>query len=254
MKKLLFYTALFITNFAFGQITLEKNYATEEIQSYTNASETFYYTVCWNSSAKPIKIYNADYSLKKQFTPTIPAGYSSMTIRSYSDCFFLSKNIFNNDDLLEIVVAFGDLNSYRIVIYNENGIIVKDFGDGYAFTDEFDFYVYRDNTSSKNKLRLFNTNTNSTEIYNLNSSSLALKEVKSKIKLSAYPIPTNNILNIENPENGSNKIEVYDTNGKIVISKSFQSNESKIYLNVENLSNGIYIYKIGDLTSKFTKN
>lgn len=254
MKKLLLFIAIIATNFTFGQITLEKNYANEEIQSYSNASETFYYTVCWNSPVKPIKIYNSDHTLKKQFTPTIPSGYNSMTIRSYSDCNFLSKNIFNTDDLLEIVVAFGDNNSYRIVIFNEDGIIVKDFGDSYAFTDEFDFYVYHDNTSNKNKLRLYNTSTNSTEIYNLNSSSLALKEIKSKNKLSAYPIPTNNILNIENPDNGANNIEVYDTNGKMIATKSFNNSENIISLNVEKLPQGIYIYKIGNLSSKFTKN
>jgi len=255
MKKILLFITIIVTNFSFGQITLEKNYANEEVQSYTNASETFYYTVCWNSPAIPIKIYNSDHTIKKQFTPTIPAGYNSMTIRSYTDCNFLSKNIFNADDLLEIVVAFGGNNSsYRIVIYNEDGAIVKDFGDSYQFTDEFDFYVYHDNTNNKNKLRLYNTSTNSTEIYNLNSSSLALKEINTKNKLSAYPIPTNNILNISNPENGANKIEVYDTSGKMIITKSFENYENTISLDVENLTEGIYIYKIGNLSSKFTKN
>jgi len=255
MKKFLLFISIIATNFSFGQITLEKNYSNEEVQSYTNATETFYYTVCWNSPVKPIKIYNSDHTLKKQFTPAIPTGYDSMTIRSYTDCHFLSKNIFNADDLLEIVVAFSDNNSsYRIVIYNENGTIVKDFGDSYQFTDEFDFYIYHDNTTNKNKLRLYNISTNSTEIYNLNSSSLSLKEIKSKDQLTAYPIPTNNILNIANPENGANKIEVYDINGKMIITKSFDNSENIISLDVENLAEGIYIYKIGNLSSKFTKN
>ncbi len=254
MKKLFLFISIIATNFTFGQITLDKNYANEEIQSYKNASETFYYTVCWNSPAIPIKIYNSDHTLKKQFTPTIPTGYNSMTIRSYSDCNFLSKNIFNTDNLLEIVVAFGGNNSaYKIVIFNEDGAIVKDFGDGYAFTDEFDFYVYYDNTTNKNKLRLYNTSTKSTEIYNLNSSSLAVKEIKYKNKLSAYPIPTDNILNIANPENGADKIEIYDTNGKMIIIKSFENSEKTISLDVENLAEGIYIYKIGNLSSKFIK-
>ena len=129
MKKNLFALlfATIITSYTFGQITLEKTYSSENLQVYTNSTETYYYTVGWNLST--IKIYNSDYSLKKQFTPTIPAGYE-MVVRAY-DNFFLTKNIFNFDNLLEIVVAFAkyDTNineyTYKILIYNEDGQIVK---------------------------------------------------------------------------------------------------------------------------------
>ena len=133
-------------------------------------------------------------------------------------------------------------------------IVEQDLDNNSKFIPtEFDFYVYYDNTTNKNKLRLYNTSTKSTEIYNLNSSSLAVKEIKYKNKLSAYPIPTDNILNIANPENGADKIEIYDTNGKMIIIKSFENSEKTISLDVENLAEGIYIYKIGNLSSKFIK-
>ena len=62
MKKNLFSLLLstIITSYAFGQITLEKTYSSENLQVYTNSTETFYYSVRQNLST--IKIYNADYT------------------------------------------------------------------------------------------------------------------------------------------------------------------------------------------------
>ena len=248
MKKNLFSLLLstIITSYAFGQITLEKTYSSENLQVYTNSTETFYYSVGQNLST--IKIYNADYTLKKQFTLASPVDISSY------DNFILSKNIFNTDNLLEIVTTSGNYPNYSIKIYNEDGILVKDFGTGYQFDDEFDFHVYYDSNSNKNKLRLFKSSSNSTEIYNLSTNSLTTKEITDKNKLTAFPIPTNKILNIVNPNNGNNSLQVYDENGKIVINKLFTNYEKTISLDVEFLPKGIYIYKIGNINSKFLKN
>ena len=248
MKKNLFSLLLstIITSYAFGQITLEKTYSSENLQVYTNSTETFYYSVGQNLST--IKIYNADYTLKKQFTLASPVNISSY------DNFILSKNIFNTDNLLEIVTTSGNYPNDSIKIYNEDGVLVKDFGTGYQFEDEFDFHVYYDTNSNKNKLRLFKSSSNSTEIYNLSTNSLTTKEITDKNKLTAFPIPTNKILNIVNPNNGNNSLQVYDENGKIVINKVFTNSEKTISLDVEFLPKGIYIYKIGNINSKFLKN
>ncbi|MBN9312318.1 MAG: hypothetical protein J0I53_04620 [Chryseobacterium sp.] len=40
----------------------------------------------------------------------------------------------------------------------------------------------------------------------------------------------------------------------MVGNKSFIKNEKRISVNVENLPKGVYIYKIGDLSSRFIKN
>lgn len=257
MKKLLSSVAIVATNFVFGQITLQHSFPSEELQVYTNANETFYYTagpLTYNSNLTTIKIYNPNYTLKKQFTPVIPAGYS-LVVHSEIN-FTLSKNVFNTDNLLEMIVLFHDDsagNKYIIRIYNEDGVVIKDFGDGY-FGEGDDVFVYHDNTSNTNKLRLYNGTTNTTEIYNLSTTSLSAKEVQSQNKLSAFPIPTNKILNVINPENGANKVQIYDTSGKLIMNKTFSSNDDKISIDVETLDKGMYFYKIGDLSSKFIKN
>lgn len=258
MKKTLLSVAIIAANLTFGQITLEKTYPSENLQVYTNATETYYYSV--GQGLTTIKIYNADHTLKKEFSPTIPTDYE--VIVSNYDNFILSKNIFNSDNLLEIVVILRNFNtgtsSYSDIvrIYNEDGDIVKDFGDGYFIEDIYNFHVFHDNTTGTNKLRLSKgTYVNqSTEIYNLNTTSLATKEIQSKGKLSAFPVPTSKILNIINPQNGTNKVEVYDTSGKLILNKMFNSYDNKISVDVENLPKGNYIYKIGDLSSKFIKN
>ena len=93
-----------------------------------------------------------------------------------------------------------------------------------------------------------------TVVYDLGTNSLATKELHNRNNLSAFPIPTNKILNIVNPNNGNNSLQVYDENGKIVINKLFTNSEKTISLDVEFLPNGLYLYKIGNFSSKFLKN
>lgn len=83
---------------------------------------------------------------------------------------------------------------------------------------------------------------------------MSTAESKEKNKLNIFPIPTNKILYVINPKNGGNKIEIYDTSGNLVLNKKISDSENKISLDVENLPKGIYIYKVGDLSTKFIKN
>nr|WP_298001084.1 T9SS type A sorting domain-containing protein [uncultured Flavobacterium sp.] len=60
-------------------------------------------------------------------------------------------------------------------------------------------------------------------------------------KFNMYPNPANNVVNITNNENRLvNKIEVYDTTGKLINMQNY-NNEAEIQLNVENLASGTYM-------------
>lgn len=63
MKKILLSGAIIASNFVFSQITLEKTYTSENLQVYTNATETNYYSAGQNLTT--VKIYNANHTLKK---------------------------------------------------------------------------------------------------------------------------------------------------------------------------------------------
>jgi len=60
-------------------------------------------------------------------------------------------------------------------------------------------------------------------------------------KFNLYPNPTSNVVNITNNENRLvNKIEVYDTTGKLINTQNF-SEQTEIQLNLENLASGTYM-------------
>lgn len=261
MKKLLFSAiALMATNFAFGQITLEHSFFNESVYIYKTPTEM--YLVSGTTDNK-IKLYNIDYSLAKTVNVPVPTGYTMAPIVA-EQAFTMSKNIFNTDSKYEFLVdvySETQLPRIKLLLINEDGTLLKDFHTNPDIMHSERFEVFHNDATNTNKLIIGNNtqliNNNyiyHTEIYSLPTSSLTTKEIQTGSKLSAFPIPTNKILNIANPGNGANKIEVFDVTGKLVANKSFSTSENKISIDVENLPKGIYIYKIGNLSSKFTKN
>jgi hypothetical protein len=249
MKKTLFSLAILVANFAFGQITLEHSFPAEEnVTVYRNENQTFYCSTKYESNV--INIYKADYSLYKTINLQSPDGFGTVSFPDADNFQYISKNIFNIDDKLELLIAFRNGAQSKLQIINEDGEILKNFDNVYY---DYDIELFTDKTVNKNKLVLLTT-ANMSEVYSLPTSELTTKEIERLNKLSAFPIPTNKTLNILNPQNGGNKIEIYDAIGKLVLNKSFGVNENRISINVENLPKGTFVYKIGNVSSKFIKN
>lgn len=266
MKKLLLSAALFASVLSFAQITLEHSFSNEELTVYTNSEETYYVTVGGNvhePSMTSIKIYNSDFSLKNEFFPNIPEGHIMKIIRPEYNRYscIISKGIFDLDDKLDLVVFFerteGDnYSNVLITIYNEDGEIVKDFGQTYYVgydLDPHDFYVFHDSASGQNKLRILK-DPSTTEIYTLPSTELSLKENTNGSFLKIYPNPSQTILNVINPKNGRNELVIFNQNGQTVKLLNFDSGRDKIIVDVSGLEKGVYFLKIGEMSSKFIKN
>ena len=263
MRKFLFSAATILAaNFAFGQINLIHTFpTTEEVVSFTKGTETFYVSEAVNNQ---LKIYNSNFVLAKTINVPLPANYNlSFYYDPYEDGFQISKHLFNTDDKFEFIVRGnyynGSTQHIKVMIINEDGTLIKDFNTDANISSDSDINIFHDNISNSNKLLIQkypNSNYDNFffEVYSLPTSALTLKEIQSKNKLSAFPVPTNKILNIINPQNGANKLQIFDGSGKLVASKSFGSSENKISIDVENLPKGVYFYKIGDLSSKFIKN
>lgn len=262
MKKLLLSAALFAANFAFGQITLDHSFTNEQTLKYSTSTETYYIS---RTTDNKLKIYNSNYTLYKTVNVPMPANSDRLRFAGDKTSFVISKNIFNSDNKFEFLVEiYNYTNTYaiKLLLIDEDGNLIKDFHPdptSKSFGDNFE--IFHDSVNNINKLivysDVFNSNNGSipqTDIYSLPSSVLAAKEIQAGAKLSAFPIPTNKILNITNPGNGVHKVQVYDATGKLVVDKSFSSLDNKISIDVESLPKGIYFYKIGDLSSKFTKN
>lgn len=256
--------AMIATSLLFGQINLEHSFDNDvDVFVYTKENTTMYVT---KTNDNKIKIYDSNYTLQKTVIVPIPSTYGMFYSGHFGENpFFMSKNVFNNDNNYEFMVEVYQMGTgsnpmiFKTILIDENGNLIKDFHPTPSIKQATEsFSVYHDNVTNTNKLIIRNNVNgqpiNQYDVYSLPTSSLNLKEVQSKSKLSAYPIPTNNVLNIINPENGSNTVNVYDTSGKLVLNKNFNSSESKISINVENLIKGIYIYKIGENSSKFIKN
>jgi hypothetical protein len=265
MKKFISAVAMIATSFAFGQINLEHSFPdSNDVFVYKKENTTLYVT---KTEDNKIKIYDANYNLQKTVNIPIPSSYGTFYSGYFgANPFMMSKHIFNNDDKYEFMVEtyqMGTANSpmiFKLILIDEDGNLIKDFHPTPLTKQSGEsFEVYHDNVNNINKLIVRNSviNGNSSsyqhDVYSLPSTFLAAKEIQAIGKLSAFPNPTDKILNIINPANGSNTVNVYDMSGKLVLNKSF-SNANNISVNVENLPKGTYIYKIGDMSSKFIKN
>ena len=78
----------------------------------------------------------------------------------------------------------------------------------------------------------------------------SVEELESS-KVNLYPNPTNNIINIEGlNKNENNPIQVFDVQGKLVITKTI-SEKGKIDLS--ELNKGVYVIKIGEVAQRIVK-
>lgn len=261
MKKILFSMATILAaNFSFGQITLiHTSNENEKLSSFSKGTETFY--VGKNINENKLYIYDANFVLSKTVNIPMPNNYVSSKF-GYSNEIFdysISKHIFNADDKIEFIVLVRNINAQhsKLLLINEDGLLIKDFNTNLTYSG-YGYEVFHDNVNNNNKLFIHSSNNQSpsqvTEVYSLPTSALTSKEIQNGNKLSAFPIPTNKILNIINPENGANRIEIFDASGKIVLNKNFSNSENKISVDVESLPKGTYFYKVGEFSSKFIKN
>lgn len=127
MKKLLL-IAVLMSNYCFGQITLDQTYAPSAISAIilTSAGDKI---AVRDTGSYQIRLYNPDYSLWK--TITVPT-YSDYRFNSYS---YISDNLFNSDNSLEIVITYYKYDGstypysfYKSQIIDESGSVIYDLG------------------------------------------------------------------------------------------------------------------------------
>ncbi|GAB4159803.1 MAG: hypothetical protein Tsb0033_14840 [Winogradskyella sp.] len=80
--------------------------------------------------------------------------------------------------------------------------------------------------------------------------SLSIDDTEKK-ELSVYPNPADNWLNIKTHNLSEVNLFIYDLNGRLVIQQILNSNKNA--LNIEALQKGVYILKLKDETSTYTK-
>lgn len=254
MKRNLFFLAVFTASIAFGQIELEKTFSDDEnVSIFTNEDQIMYVSV---NQSNQLVIYDNNYNITKTVNVPISSDYSlHHSYDSYDRSYTISKHIFNIDDKFEFIVEARKNNHSKILIINEDGELIKDLTTS-EITSYYYPEVYHDPVQGKNKLLITQTNLQSgktfDEIYLLPTNYLSNKEINIYKKIKFFPNPTNNYLNIVNPNNGAKQILIVDTSGKIVYDEYFK-NSSNLKIDVKNFPKGVYFVKIGETTYKFIK-
>lgn len=82
-----------------------------------------------------------------------------------------------------------------------------------------------------------------TEIYGTTTLSVFENELS---KVIIYPVPAKDVLKLKNLKNAVKKITIYSREGRNVIEKSLNSNQSETYIDISSLSNGAYIINLSD--------
>jgi len=152
-----------------AQITLEHTfdgYVSHNGAFFTSSVNHYNY---FNSATSQVKLYNEDYSLYKSITITLPTNYSM------SGIYLISKGIVTTDNKTTFFVQATNVdmistnpNLYScLILYDENGAIIKDFGYAYIFSPSF--HKLSNNTCRLSIIRYIysSPSTYQTDIYSL---------------------------------------------------------------------------------------
>ena len=178
------------------------------------------------TNSNPVKIYNEDFSLRKSVYLDLPDGYSYLYFYNFSE------KIFNTDDKLEFLVEYNPSNGLRL--YNEDGVMLKDFGG---------IYSHEIHCTSNGEYRLTVVKNNSiTEVYKLPGRGNIATSIAKKATELAYKLRPGETATMK----------IYDARGRLIDTKQVDYVFSKILLNTTNYSRGVYVYEINGLAKKFT--
>jgi len=90
----------------------------------------------------------------------------------------------------------------------------------------------------------------------LNIETLSIDEEMLQNVIIVYPNPTDQYLNIKLPSNiNSNEtnIKLYDINGRLIKNNQVEINDNRIIINVNSLSNGVYLLHLVNGNKKWSK-
>lgn len=248
------------TSFTFGiliiianaQIDLEHSFDFHSrVQPFLSSSNEIMYCVVTDTNINQIQIYNQDYSLHSATTVARPVG-CEMLVYSPSD------KIFNLNDDFEFILLFRDANYFSsVVIYDQNGNVIKDFG---YYSYQVNPYVYSDGNNCKLFITLYDYSHYpefKAEIYSLPGCfGNEIVYYKQNIANHPFPNPSNTIIYLPYIlENGqSATMTIYNSIGQIIETQTIDSRFNEVVLDVQHYQKGIYTYTYNGNTGKFLVN
>ncbi len=158
MKKLILLAAFIacISSLSFGQVTLEHTYTSGSgagpVLFSSNGEKYMVYDTA------TIYLYNTDHSLWKTIVPGVYPGYTMRSVFATSD------NLFNSDNLVEIVVCYVTTDYsvhpyYKTDIINENAVVIQSLDSASYVTIHYN--------STTNTYKLFATKGHASPTYDI---------------------------------------------------------------------------------------
>lgn len=277
MAKISFYTSIVaimccLSQVSNAQITLEHTFKNESVSFMSGNVNgkpnfsveklfpvgSFYLTAVVNNSVH-IKAYNPDYTLiiDKTYSLTPPTGYKASYV-------WVSKKVFNTDDNYELLVTFSkispvsnDNEASRLILYDSNKNVIKDFGAGSTFYIDNSVYIINNNC----KVRIYRYLHNggdwvaSTEIYSVPGDPSAYDAGNTSVDSfsSPYPNPANTYITLPYKLNEGEfaVMNIFNINGQLIETKKIGYDFDKILLDVSGYAKGMYIYEVKNVSNKF---
>ena len=268
MKKVVFKIAaagiLLFTQTANAQITLEHTF--KERVSFNGRiyfepslyPEDCYYNTNISGRSYVVKIYNADYSIKSNntynFTP--PSGYKVSDV-------FMSQKLFNTDDSYEFLVTYErtdnvyDNTRFKVILQNQNGSTIKDFGSAYAFSVPSFLHIVNDCFRLYVVKAYYNGGSSSieTEIYSVpGTPPTEVKSIQNETTfLPPFPNPANATITLpyQLKQGEMSVMRIYNIGGQLIETKQIDYVFDKILLNVSGYARGVYFYEVNGVSKKF---
>ena len=209
MKKTLLY--LFLTiNFVGISQTLEKSYRTEGGNNnhinYSFISENKLYYVIFYAANRGINIFDSTHSYHKSISPLeLPQNFL------FDRFYFITNKLFDLD--LEFEILLGAQNTAtgenKMLLFNENGNIVFDFGD------KNEANVFKDGQGNFKLMTSLSHSPNDRyqvvdyDIYSLDGTlSVNQENFLTTQKIIGFPNPSSNMINIINPLKNNEKEKI----------------------------------------------
>ncbi len=247
MKTILIFCGiLFVSVWAKAQVTLEKSYSFSASASEIKSDEYVYFLM--DVPQKQCRIFNTSHVLQKTINLSVPEGYY------LSDIKFVSKNLFNNDDLIELLYIYEKYVStttwyyyqYGLGIVNENGTQLLNLSNG-AFaeikriSEENKLLAY---TYIYNTLGYYDVTTN---LYSLGGTAdyTGFTSFKSEM---VYPNPASDFLELNTsnmPEDFNGNFNLFSISGMKVLSEPLKTGERQ-EIKLDKIPAGMYVYSINE--------
>ena len=278
MAKISFYTSIVaimccLSQVSNAQITLEHTFKNENVSVMSGNVNgkpnfsveklfpvgSFYLTEVVNNSVH-IKAYNPDYTLiiDKTYSLTPPTGYKVSHV-------WVFKKVFNTDDNYELLVTFSkispvsnDNEACRLILYDSNRNVIKDFGAGHMFYIGNLVYIINNSCKVRIVRRLYSGGENfvdNTEIYSVPGDPSAYDAGNTSVDSfsSPYPNPANTYITLPYKLNEGEfaVMNIFNINGQLIETKKIGYDFDKILLDVSGYAKGMYIYEVKNVSNKF---